>query len=391
TEGAVDDDELEDGARYLSPTRPPEEVVPGPTAEMAPETDRLPPEARWRARQGKQGLRTARRALVLGLLLGAIVGGAALIPVPRQITLKGRLTAPNTQDVRATVRGRVDHLAKQAGELVAAGEVVVRLVDLDAKADVEQLTAAIAALEAEAKDPKAIVRPGVASPALLQRLSAAERALDQARQHRKAVLSAFNRRELGLAALEAARAQEATADRTVQQLRQQIRTEQARQEVVTQPPDAALLQRIGELVARKEKLAAELRVTVTAPRGGLLGPVGGQPDLQTGGEVAAGDPLFVIIDVDTLAVALELDGAQLDALGDERMVTVVPRGLPEPRAYEARLDAPVPTGEGTWRVRGHIANPGHVLRPGQGVHVELDLPAGNMLGRARDWILGRGE
>ena len=38
---------------------------------------------------------------------------------------------------------------------------------------------------------------------------------------------------------------------------------------------------------------AELRVTVTAPWGGLLGPVGGQPDLQTGGEVAADlGPLF---------------------------------------------------------------------------------------------------
>ncbi len=382
----LDEETVGDAGHFLSPTRPPEGLVPGPTAEIRPQTAPLgSPESRWRDRQGGGGLRTTRRALLLGVLLTAVLGGAALYEVPRTLHVRGRLAASDQAPLVSPVRGRLTALSGTVGEAVKPGTVVARLVDLDAQAEVDRLTAAIDALEREVEGSR-VVRPGTVAPGTLQALEAAERAQDDARQRRRAVLTAFNRRELGLDALEAARTREAKATQQVASLRRAIDAQRARQQVLQQGPSEAVLARIASLVARKEALQATLQVTVTAHEAGQLAPVPGQADRPIGGTVAAGAPLYMVLNLAPLRVIFELDAQAKEGLGDRQELTVYPSGLPGGRPYQARLVAKALMSDGRWQVRGMLANPGLALHPGQAVHAEIELPPTTALALGWAWL-----
>jgi pSer/pThr/pTyr-binding forkhead associated (FHA) protein/multidrug efflux pump subunit AcrA (membrane-fusion protein) len=365
-------------ALFLSPTSPPKGQPPpmGPTAELETEDGALtPPEVRWReARTVRRPPASARRALFFGVLLGAIIGGAALWEVPQSLTLHGTLRASSETSLVATARGQIEHTYVRVGEVVAPGTVIAHLIDLDIQSEIDRVSADIKVLETRATTPKILEAPPVPA-ALRAELHRAEAALDAARDARRAHLQAFNRREVSLEQLETARSQEQTATRALLALR--ARVESVRNTVITQDqgPSTAHLTAISNLIARRERLQRRLRVSITANRGGLLTAVHNGPTLRTGVEVRAGAPLFIVLGVDPIEVQLPIAAEHLAAAHAAKAQLSVADGPPQ----AVQFGPATPAEHDQHVVRSSLPNPDAALRPGLPVTAVITRPATNLL------------
>lgn len=291
-------------------------------------------------RMPKVGLRSLGVMLVIALLAGCDARGEAdttsappppevdvatvlVEPVTLRETFTGRVSSPQTVQVRPRVSGYIDEVAFEEGELVEAGDLLFRI------------------------DP----RPYEA------RVQAAKASLAQARSQRQ------------LAEVEAERARTLVG-------RQAISREQHDQRQA-----AALNARAQEAEAEATLTSAELELQytrVTAPVAGRTGRA-----MVTKGNLASADQsmLTTLVSVDPLYVYFdsnetEAQGAQTLLAQSETMTLHIgltgETGFPHQGQLDF-VDNQINADTGTLRYRAVLPNPDGAFRPGQFARVEMPV------------------
>ncbi len=228
----------------------------------------------------------------------------------------GEIRARRTLELRAAASGRVLEMSETfvEGGDVAAGDVLVRIDPVDAKAARDRVAADLADAEAEVRDANAALE--IARDDL-----AASR--DQAELQSRALGRQQDLEERGVgttAAVETAELAEAAARQTVLARRQAVAQAEAR---VAQA--ATSLERAGIALDEAERRVED--TLVTAPFDGVLTNV----TLAQGRLVSANEQLATLIDPERLEVAFRLSTAQYARLLNED-------GRLAARPVEARLD-----------------------------------------------------
>lgn len=351
-------------------------AVPIPVAQGNDAGQRhLVPARPRKERRGKSKRRRKGGALkgllVAFLLMGLLVGGAALVPMPQSITLSGEMSPGHSTPLKARHRGRIEQVRFRLGDGVVAGDLVVKLLDLDVQDKIDELQARIDALEKLAARRQAR-QSGRAPIAIKKELEAAERRLQAAERAARAKLEAFNRREVGYSSLDEARAEEEAARKAVNRLRAEL--ESARRATNNRTRSDDVLTEIATLIAEKEGLQATADKALKSPRSGLLLRAEARPLPHEGQRVSKGEVLFQVADIERLQVHLRVPGKHLGSVETAGQGVMVPEGLPD-------LQIPIRLGRpGDAAVRGmfplsiEVPNPDRRLRPGQRVTVEVELP-----------------
>lgn len=292
--------------------------------------------------------------LVVLLGVGAYVAYAWLVrPAPLPVGLiqaNGRIEGDRVT-VASKVPGRIRALHAREGDAVTEGQVVVELADREVRARVEQARQAVAAVEAQLQAartslgvleravPLAIERAaaGVAGArSVVARAAASERHArrDAARLRELAAEGIVDRhaaeqaalaRDVARSELAAARAALVQADRQLGDAelgRDRIRAEEDEAAAV----QAKLAQAKGGL-AEAESVLADL--TVVAPASGVVVT----RIADTGEVVAAGAPLFDLVNLDRLYLQVYVPGVEI---GKVRL------GLPARIYADAFPDRPFP-------------------------------------------------
>jgi pSer/pThr/pTyr-binding forkhead associated (FHA) protein/multidrug efflux pump subunit AcrA (membrane-fusion protein) len=357
----------------LSPTDPPDFTVRERPVVHPP----LPAPPRHKVPAARPRKRRWLRWLALPAGLGALAGGAALVPVPRTLSLAGVLAPAAEQTLQSPARGRVEKLYFRPGDKVVAGDPVAWVTDVEAQAELDRLGAEVQSLEQRMGATTRIVEGEV--PASLQRqIEDAETALKNANQAERLRDEEFNRRQSDIAALEAARRATADARVRLEALRREADGLRSRRHVVADSPDAALLARLEGLLQQRAALEARLRVQVNAPAGGLLLAPADAPAPREGQSVTRGEPLYTIADVSSLRLRAQVPGKYLAAVEPGKAAVLTPDGFPDKRfPIELGGTSPAADADGNFTLDADV--PAASLRPGQHVRVALDLPDTNAL------------
>ncbi len=321
--------------------------------------------------------RRRRRRLMRWLMLPAFVGGlalgAALVPVPRTLTLQGTLEAAQESALHPPARGRIEHLYFRPGDTVVDGDVIAQILDLGVQADFDRLSARVADLQARTEERVRVVPIGP-SASTLRALHAAESEQRAAATAVAALTEAFNRREVAFDLLEEARSKERALRAKVDDLRQQVAAERNRTRIEREGPPDAVIDELAEAVAQREALERKLRVQLVAKAPGILVEAGPEAP-RTGMTVQPADPLFRVVDGRRLLLRLRVPGAHLGALDEAETGRLEPEGQPE-RARDIALARPGAAAgpDGAFPLVTELDNADAMLRPGQKVRVTVELP-----------------
>jgi len=238
----------------------------------------------------KYGPETPRREVVSPPL---VVRGTKLVPrtVQEELIGYGTARADRSARVSAEVGGRVERLADALaeGQRVAAGAVLVALDARDYEKRLQRAQSQVAAIEAE------LANLAVTERKLRALVDIAEEELAVARREYERVLDLAERDMTGQRELDAALILVQQRRRVWTDLREQL---------------AALPNQRAQLEATREQQRAEValaelnleRTEIRAPFGGVIESVA----VEAGEVVAAGTPVFAILDPRLIEVPIEL-------------------------------------------------------------------------------------
>lgn len=267
----------------------------------------------------------------------APAGGSVGTPAAREISGSGYVVAPRITTVFSKYEGRITGVAVEAGDLVAAGQMLVTLDDAGARFALER---------AEATRATAV-------------LSLAGRTidLDQAR-------SALGRTETLAARDAASRQQLEEARRTVE--RAENATAQARQDLAT----AELAIRVAEEPVRELTVRAPFAGTVTR-----LDAHVGDTVLARVDSVRENQSLLTISDQTTMVIDADVAETNMTDLRRGLRGEAVLDGFPDrPFAIEVQRVAPVTSIEkGTVSLRLALTDPPAGIRPNMAARIRLEL------------------
>ncbi|MEZ4465957.1 MAG: FHA domain-containing protein [bacterium] len=316
-----------------------------------------------------------RRGLWLLLLLPALaaglVVGAWVVKLPRATTLAGEIvgTDANAVVIKAPLAGRVEAVTLTAGGDVALGTPVAVIVDAATEARLAAVAAQIKALEAQTPVER-VVAAGVPAE-LLRALRVAEQEREDTSIALASAQRAFDRREMTLDQVEAAKARAERARREVYAVQARVDEARGRRTVVKEGASEQDYQRIAALVAEREALQRRLKVPVLADESGRVERV----LAAVGAPVVAGQVLAEISQGQTRrALRLHVPANQvqpIEAAGEGTLkvagirpltVTLGTAALRADADGTFPMDLPVPAvAEGE-------------LTPGASVEVEVALP-----------------
>lgn len=292
--------------------------------------------------------------------------------VPQSLELRGRLGAAPAKPLLAPISGTISQLMVRTGELVHPQTAVATISDDQSVQALQRIDAQIAALTPDLQ-PSHRVRPVEVPIALRRQILKAENALDRAQVERRTMLDAFNRREIGLEPLEAARLAEQRAAEQLAGLNAQLKNAQGKVIEETVPPPAEELDYLEALRARKAQLNARTEVTVHAAEAGLMRPISKRAAPETGETVRAGQPLWEIVPLDTLDFNVEVDEQTLKVLEAAGSLRAQLKKGEEPTQIELKPSPATPLEGGYFLLRYTVENPDRSLRPGMPVHAQLSL------------------
>ena len=254
---------------------------------------------------------------------GVTVTTAAVERVPllqSQVTASGEIVASRFAEIGANVMGRIVALAVKEGDLVTEGQELARIDPVQAASTADAASAAVGALEAEARAGTTQVRTAQAALEEAQsRATEAATALERAQQLRQAGLIAAADFDRVTATHTAAIATVASAAATVDRTRQSAEGAERR-----------VAQGRAERARARDQLS---KTSITAPIGGVVTRL----DVEVGEMVVIGvqnQPGTILMTVSDLsAINAEVKVAEADvmrlAVGMPASVTL--EALPERR------------------------------------------------------------
>ncbi len=332
-------------------------------------------------------------AVAGGLLLARQRGTPVqLVPVTRtgivqSVVATGRLNAPARMDIAAEVTATVLEVRVREGDRVRAGDLLLRLSDAEARASLQQASAALLEARGHAVQQASVAAP-VATQAVVQAeasFTAAERDYQRARD---LVAQGFYPQQK----LDDARRAQDTAKSALQSARVQAQANQPRGIERT-----LAVTRVDQAEAAVAMAQARLaRLAIVSPVDALVLTRSVEP-----GSMA--QPARVLL---TLAA---LGGTRIDANVDEKNLRLLTLGMPAKavadaypgQSFDAQLSYIAPAVDpqrGTVEVRLAVPNPPAFLRPDMTVSVEmvggskkdaLVLPSGAVRDADREapWVL----
>jgi HlyD family secretion protein len=315
-----------------------------------------------------------------------------LVPVARtgivqSVVATGRINAPARMDIGAEVTATVSEVRVREGDRVKAGDLLLRLSDAEARAALQQASAALAEARGRATQQATVAAP-VASQAVVQAEAAFTSAEREHQRARELVAQGFFPQQK----LDDARRVLDTARAALQSARVQA---QANQPSGIERTLAA--SRVDQARATVEVAQARLaRLRITSPVDALVLTRSVEP-----GSMA--QPSHVLL---TLAAQ---GGTRIDASVDEKNLRLLTPGMPARavadaypgQSFDAQLSYIAPAVDpqrGTVEVRLAVPNPPPFLRPDMTVSVELVggmkkdalvLPSGALRDADREapWVL----
>ncbi len=332
-------------------------------------------------------------AVAGGLLLARQRGTPVqLVPVARtgivqSVVATGRLNAPARMDIAAEVTATVLEVRVREGDRVKAGDMLLRLSDAEARASLQQASAALLEARGRATQQASVAAP-VATQAVVQAeatFTAAERDYQRARE--LVEQGFFPQQKLD----DARRAQD-TAKSALQSARVQAQANQP-----SGIERTLAVTRVDQAEAAVAMAQARLaRLAIVSPVDALVLTRSVEP-----GSMA--QPGRVLL---TLAA---LGGTRIDANVDEKNLRLLTLGMPAKavadaypgQSFDAQLSYIAPAVDpqrGTVEVRLAVPNPPAFLRPDMTVSVEmvggskkdaLVLPSGAVRDADREapWVL----
>ncbi len=371
----------------VADTRPPAEVLLAPTDPPELTTRREPtihPEVPRRLVPAKRARKKRRwlRWVAPPLVIGAMAGAAALVPVPRTLELSGVLAAGEERPLPSPVRGRLEKVYFRPGDKVVAGDPVAWVADLEVQAELDRLAAEERGLEGRLLGKTQVVE-GEVPPSVLRQIEDAETEVKNASQVERLRDQEFNERRATIDALETARRAVQTARVRADALRREAEAARSRRRVVSTAPDAGAVAKLEDVLRRRAALEGRLRVQVTAPASGVLVA---DPAPREGQAVTRGESLFVIADLSRLHLRARVPGAWLGAVEGRDRAVLTPEGFPD-RRLDIALGgtSPVADADGAFTLEARVPNPDGALRAGQHVRLSMDLPDTNALA----WLWNR--
>lgn len=326
--------------------------------------------------------------LAIAALLAGFVGAAALIDVERTATLQGTFYATDRTPVVVQRRARVEQLYFVAGDPVAAGDVLANVVDLDFQAKLDLLQSRIAALREAAPVAATTDRQARPAPIRLSRaLAAAKTELKAAKTVAKATLNAFQRREVGFEALDAARARELAARRAVENANSRLEAaRRVRPSRPDAPDDSARRAALAQLQTEVVALETKARRAILAPKAGVLLDTEHPP--KVGSILRAQQPIYDIASTQQLQLKIVVPPEHKALLEAGGAVEVTLRGSPA-RPFQARLNPQQAStdAEGRLLVTARISNRRGELRRHQQAEVRLEMPPVSALSWIWGWLL----
>lgn len=312
----------------------------------------------------------------VGALLVLAVAGAAvlasrrgtpvqLVPVARtgivqSVVATGRLNAPARMDIGAEVTATVLEVRVREGDRVKAGALLLRLSDAEARAALQQASAALVEARGRATQQATVAAP-VAGQAVVQAEAAFTTAERDFQRARELVAQGFFSQQK----LDDARRALDTARSALQSARVQA---QANQPSGVERTLAA--SRVDQALAAVDIAQARLaRLSITSPVDAVVLTRSVEP-----GSMA--QPGHVLL---TLAAQ---GGTRIDANVDEKNLRLLTPGMPAKavadaypgQSFDAQLNYIAPAVDpqrGTVEVRLAVPNPPPFLRPDMTVSVEL--------------------
>ena len=328
-----------------------------------------------------------RRALLIAVA-AVVAAAASSIPLPYRITDDCRIEATHRAHLRFAVAGRVQEVLAREGDRVERGQVVARLFPGELQNELERARARSKKVEAEL--------------AALQR-GARQEELEQARlaASRKAAEMEFAAREVerwkNAADTGAGSREEADRARSELEIKQREHEEALalwrllragnRPETVA-AKRAELEQAQGEVRLLEQKLAdTELR----SPLSGVIATP--NLDQRVGEQMQIGQDFAEVLDRSQLEVEVLVDESQIDLVAPGQPVRVRLRSLPDresagaveriaPRVEEKHVEG-LTRGKRFVRVRGALANPGDLLRPGMQGSAQIEIGRMTLFGQAK--------
>jgi len=324
-------------------------------------------------------------ALLVTVVFGIAVLTLRLASVRRTVPLVGQVEAASTLPVAAGAAGVLDAVFVKAGDRVAAGDALFRLIDPAVRAQIAALNVDIEALQQRA--PRPVMVPASRNKLDEGARAAASAELKAAQAATAAAAEAFDRREGSASALEAAKQRFERAQAASTALAA-IEPEIVPARVVHGSTKLEDVARIAELLRLRNVAEAKLQRTVVAPRAGLVTHAASSfPEL--GAAVTADSPLLSLVDTGTVRVRVSVSRAQLEQVGPTPHATlVIDDGSPARRSLrlEPRGAAQV-VGQGAVELEGRVDNSAGGLVIGQGVRLEVEAAPVDGL----TWLIGDGR
>ena len=294
-----------------------------------------------------------------------------LTPVTDEVELTGIVAAGHKTELLSPTRAQVEAVYVAIGDQVKAGAPIADLLDLEVQARIKEVTKRATALERKASKapPAPRRRPGRYAVALGKVKTLLRRAQEATSER----LAAFNRREIPLAELDAARQRESKLRGELAQLEARARqAESVTTDTNNHGQQGQWVKELATQIGRRESLEKRLRLSVKAPNAGVILAPTNAAAPRPSAVVPAGQVLFVLANVATARAKLTVPGALLGVVERADGVTLVPEGFPD-RSLHVKLGAPAPVAapDGTFPVEAVFPNAEGLVRPGQRVTVTL--------------------
>ena len=329
--------------------------------------------------------------LVLGMALRAFLGPRVPVylverhDLVQRLVASGRVLAPARIQVGSVVVGRVVRVPVEKGDRVKAGDLLLQLDDVEARAALAQARAAAAQAAARLEQVE-VVSVQVTSEGLRQaELRLAQTELKLTRQRTLAEAGSVSRSDLD----DAVQARDLAASQVAQA---RIQASAAASGADRRAAKAASEQARGAEQAAAARLD---QLSVRAPAAGVVT----ERDVEPGDVVQPGRPVLVVARDGETQLSVQPDEKNLAQLRLGQPATASADAFPD-RAFPARvayISPAVDLSRGTVEVKLDVKDPPPFLRPDMTVSVNVEtgrdgealvLPAAAVRDAARDpWVL----
>lgn len=330
-------------AMTAQPPTPPS-ASPAPNASTPPAT----------AKGAKPVQRLRKRAWLAGL--GVVVGLLFVVRVPLRVGGEFELLPARNADVPATVGGIVERVYVDEGTVVAPGDTIARLSELDHQARLRAIEADVAEREAHLRLLKAGARR--------EELELARLAIVRAEEPLRVAQAEAERVRTLAATQVVTRAELERAEERVAVLANELEQARGRLAVLTagsRPEEiAATAQAVARAVAERNRLEAEIaRLVVTAPHEGVV--MTPRLSEKVGEYVEPGDVIAEVHAIDRLTATIDVSERDIGEVTLGHPVALRLRAYPS-RTFHGRVT----------RIAGTAADTGWLAE--RTVRVEVDLP-----------------